>query len=332
MLPAHLQVRSRPSEDDEDDDRMSSPPRRPLESPHSSPPPLGLTGVVCDSKFLKLDRGYLHYTVFRPRYLPTATNDMPPPLLCVAGGPLLSCTYLTNLVHWITDRALVFYNPLGVGQSKVTRPNQADMLTNLVNELQALIDLLGEVHLLGHSFGGIVAYEILQRHCKVRSLIVSNTPVSVAAAVQASHAQLAAIAQSEHLLPDDPAIPRLFLQRHECRIQPLPLVLQQTLESAGMWSSTAQGWKQVQDYVAQECGGELPPALLLQGGFDYVDTLAWKTLLPNAQTKTLPCAHYGMLEVEELYGKTVLDFLRQHDPKQGNDIVLPNGVHVRRRL
>jgi len=48
-------------------------------------PPLGVTGVLCDTDSLQVrGRGMIQYTVFRPRYV-----KMKPPMLCVAGGPYL---------------------------------------------------------------------------------------------------------------------------------------------------------------------------------------------------------------------------------------------------
>ena len=80
----------------------------------SAAPPLGVTGVLCDTHSLFIrGRGNLQYTVFRPRYV-----RMKPPLVCLAGGPYLPWQYLSTLVHLVNDRSLVFFDPIGCGQSK----------------------------------------------------------------------------------------------------------------------------------------------------------------------------------------------------------------------
>ena len=118
------------------------------------PPPLGITGVICTSRMIDLpkQRGKLHCTIYRPRMLePLPTPQQPPismsttgtsssaarrsnppklhnnmvpnlpkpnpPLICVAGGPGMSCQYLTGLVHLIPDRAVILYDHYNCGQS-----------------------------------------------------------------------------------------------------------------------------------------------------------------------------------------------------------------------
>jgi proline iminopeptidase len=360
MLPAHLQLSRMDKEDAEDSSdetdearrhqqRLEFPAKSELSSTISKHPPLGLTGVLCDSHSITIpQRGVLHYTVFRPRNL---DDQMPPPLVCMAGGPLMPSTYLSPLVHLITNRSIVFYNPLGVGQSKADSHVNLTDIKGMVFDFDCLISRLPvkHFHLLGHSFGGILAYEYLchqvrgHRIFNCLSVILSSAPVSVQAAMDECNVLLDEIRIE---LGNDGAeetdVQNLFSQRHECRTQPIPLPLQQSYQMAGFYSSP-KGLVAVQKYVARRWRSEnddclttrnLPPALILRGQYDFVTSdmaNAWGELFPTSQSMTLAgCSHFAMLEDESMY-KSILDvFLRDNDPAQDDFIVLPNGVKVRR--
>ena len=196
------------------------------------PPPLGITGVICSNRMIDLpnQRGQLHCTIYRPRMLeqPSSlqsisstaigahTNQPPtfhnhvvpklpkpnPPLICVAGGPGMSCQYLSGLVHLIPDRAIIIYDHYNCGQSTNTFSagtynnstntprnttssitqvvadddqqvnenefgKRCSFLNDTVDDLAALIEAIipskTTFHLYGHSMGGIIAYEYLKR-------------------------------------------------------------------------------------------------------------------------------------------------------------------------
>jgi pimeloyl-ACP methyl ester carboxylesterase len=332
MLPAHLQVSKRHDTDDDSPHNSHSRletdnPHFALESPRSSQ--MCLTGVVCDSHTLCVpNRGHLHYTVFRPRHLRYKT-----PLVCCSGGPLLPCTYLSVLVHLITDRAIVFYNPLGVGQSKLCVNTPATDLQGMLVDLKALIQHLGiaDYHLYGHSFGGILAYEYIQyaRDSQCKSLILSNTPTSIEQTMADSQRLLDEI-KSELGDTDSVDIGAMFSQRHECRVTPMPLPLQQSFQMAGFQSSRL-GLSAVKDYAARESNETVyPPTCIINGKHDFVQSNNWGSILSHCQTHTLEnCSHYGMLEDEDAYKRVLLDFVHGHDPP-AKPIVLPNGVVINR--
>lgn len=297
-------------------------------------PPLGLTGVLCDSHTMEIPkRGVLHYTIFRPRFM---NANMPPPLVCIAGGPLLPPTYLGPLVHLITDRAVVFYQPLGVGQSSLELNCDPNDLDGMVSDFAALIERLPtkQWHLYGHSFGGIVAYEYLVRNLdsstkSCLSVVLSNTPVSLALAIDRSTELMRSIRLELGSGADEKEVQDTFSHRHECRVVPLPLPLHQTYEMAGFRSSP-KGLITMKDYVAHKVDVRLPPALILQGQHDFCECSAWSDFFSDSQVMVLAgCSHFGMLENENLYGSVLSSFLTDHDPDQG-PLILPNGVRVRR--
>jgi Serine aminopeptidase, S33 len=160
-------------------------------------PPLGITGVLCNSQMIELpnDRGKLHCTIYRPRMMDqrvvsdtsssrnTSRVILPqpnPPLICVAGGPGMPCQYLMALVHIVPDRAVVLYDHSGCGQStsssRSSRSSNSDpecdtasssFLDDTVRDLAVIIETIVPMHtsfhLFGHSMGGIIAFEYIKR-------------------------------------------------------------------------------------------------------------------------------------------------------------------------
>ena len=107
MLPTNYQVGRQSSRhddsDDSDDDQERS---RPLPPTKQQAPPLGVTGVLCDTQVLQdnsNNRGTLQYTVFRPRYV-----KLKPPLVCVAGGPYL-VSRVVVVVDWTVGGRLIVW-------------------------------------------------------------------------------------------------------------------------------------------------------------------------------------------------------------------------------
>jgi proline iminopeptidase len=99
------------------------------------------------------------------------------PLVLVHGGPGACSYYLKPLLALGSDRPVVIYDQLGCG--KADRPTDTTLFTvdRYVRELQALRDSLGlrEIHLLGHSWGAMLAQAYMATvPSGVRSLILSS--------------------------------------------------------------------------------------------------------------------------------------------------------------
>jgi proline iminopeptidase len=105
------------------------------------------------------------------------------PLLLLHGGPGACSYYLKPLLALAADRPVVIYDQLGCGKSD--RPTDTTLFTvgRYVRELQTLRDSLGlrEVHLLGHSWGAMLAESYMAtRPAGVRSLILASPLVTTA--------------------------------------------------------------------------------------------------------------------------------------------------------
>jgi L-proline amide hydrolase len=105
------------------------------------------------------------------------------PLLALHGGPGSTHHYFAPLERLAEDgRAVVLYDQVGCGQSE-KRPEEAWSVALFLDELDALRAELGleRVHLLGTSWGGMLALEhALRRPGTLASLVLSSTLARVA--------------------------------------------------------------------------------------------------------------------------------------------------------
>jgi proline-specific peptidase len=104
------------------------------------------------------------------------------PLLCLHGGPGSTHNYFAPLEELAADgRAVVFYDQIGCGRSG--RPEGIEWsVAVFLDELAALRAELGleRVHLLGTSWGGMLALEhALSGHGGLTSLVLSSTLASI---------------------------------------------------------------------------------------------------------------------------------------------------------
>lgn len=224
---------------------------------------------------------------------------------------------------------------------------QPYLLEDAITDLRALLVHLfhhhgttQKFHLLGHSFGGLVAFECLKRYychhppdCNnnntdnddagdadgtkhlystaCQSLILANVPYDV-------RKTMARRQQLRNELKDD-AI--LFLQTYECRSVPMPLPLQQSLDSLRNHQTAAKDDEYYMNYCIN--GTITIRTALLFGEYDFVadppdddsSTIdAWKRSCPNSQIIRLTgCSHYSMVENDTLFNQTVAAFVKEND-------------------
>lgn len=108
-------------------------------------------------------------------------------LVAISGGPGLSSDYMFSLEQLASpDLAVVTYDPRGTGRSTAPADDPANYhLDKYVADLEAVRQALGSdtVHLLGHSWGGLVAMYYATVHPeRVNSMVlVSSGPPNVRA-------------------------------------------------------------------------------------------------------------------------------------------------------
>lgn len=167
------------------------------------------------------------------------------PLLVLHGGPGMPHDYLeplTTLAH--SGRRVIFYDQLGCGNSDKPQDPTRCTLEHYLAELAAMLDALGlrKIHLLGHSWGGMLAMEhALRAPGTVASLIVASAPASIAQwMTEANRLRLNLPADIQADLrahesagtTEDPGYIGAMLtyyQRHVCRLEPWPAQLMQAI-------------------------------------------------------------------------------------------------------
>ena len=255
--------------------------------------------------------GFLERPIGRTWYRVTGKRGRTP-LVCLHGGPGSTHAYFAPLERLADERPIVLYDQIGCGRSD--RPADVDWsVAVFLEELDALRAHLGldRVHLLGTSWGGMLALEhALARQETLESLILSST--------LATAAQWAAEAKRLHDElgggEDD------FEARHVYRGADCIEIRRWRAERGkdvyeAMWgpnewtiTGALDGW----DLSARL--GELKlPAIVLRGGHDVATPAVTRTLpdgLPQAREVVFEeSAHMPVLEETERYLAAVRRFL-----------------------
>lgn len=309
-----------------------------------APPPLMpslcVTGALSQVGRCDIGSGEsLMFTIVRPRQLHDTHR---PPLVVCHGGPSIPSNYLLPLVNGVTDRAVILYDQYGCGKS--SRPRNVEeapfSIALMVEHLQILLTKQWELkkyHLLGHSFGGILAYEYLLQASEVdraacQSLILVSTPTDASQILRESkrlYREVNGLKEDieddkndneETAGDDDPSRRQLYSERfretHECRLPHTPLPLIDAMAQAG--PTNWRGAAAISNYCVTQSLHKIP-SLLLRGEYDFCTKECmerWSDILidPPPEWKTLSnCSHYAMLEDERQCGKVISEFLVRQD-------------------
>jgi len=261
------------------------------------------------------------------------------PLLCLHGGPGVPHDYLEP-IEAVADsgRAVVFYDQLGCGNSD--QPHDPSMWTVglFLEELDVVRRALGldRVHLLGQSWGGMLAMEYaVTRPAGLASLIVASSPARMAdweAAADQLRRQLPpdvqrTLAHHESAGTTDSAeyqsAMTVFYKRHVCRVDPYPPNVQRAFDKVAanpevyhtMWgpsefhvTGTLRGW---------DVSGQLHrvdvPTLVTSGRHDEASPAVVQPVVRGiAGAKQVifeHSSHMSHVEEAELYVRTVAEFL-----------------------
>ncbi len=109
-------------------------------------------------------------------------NGPATPLLVLHGGPGAPSYYLKPLAALADERPVVFYDQLGAGHSEAPADTTLWKIDRFVRELARVREQLGlsEVHILGHSWGSMLAMDyMLTQPLGVRSLVLASPALSV---------------------------------------------------------------------------------------------------------------------------------------------------------
>ncbi|GKS12314.1 amino acid amidase [Paenibacillus chitinolyticus] len=260
------------------------------------------------------------------------------PLLVLHGGPGNTHDPLKAALHVLGDqRPVIFYDQLGGGNSD--RPEDASLwrTERFIEELACVREALGldEVHILGHSWGTMLAasYLIERKPTGVKSVIFSSPCLSAARWKEDADRFLAelpdevqaVIARSEEQGTTNSDEYRdamkEYYKRHVCRIDPLPAVMLESRSKANkdiymsMWGPSEfcpTGSLKTYD-VTPRLHEINVPALFLCGRYDEAapeSTFYYHSLVPRSDFQVLEnSSHVGYLEEPDEYVRIVRGFL-----------------------
>ena len=260
--------------------------------------------------------GFLERPAGRTWYRVTGAGGRTP-LLCLHGGPGSTHSYFRPLERLAEERQVVLYDQLGCGRSD--RPELEWSLAVFTEELEALRAHLGldRIHLLGTSWGGMLALEHALAHPgSVAGLILGSTLASADEWV----AEVKRLRDATGIADDEEANLEVE-RRHFFRggEEPLELVRMRAEKSIAVyeamwgrneWTLTGAlgGWD-----VRARLGELKLPTLILRGAHDLSTAAISKTLtdgIPHAREIVFAeSSHTPVLEETERYLRCVREFL-----------------------
>jgi L-proline amide hydrolase len=267
------------------------------------------------------------------------------PLLALHGGPGACHDYLISLDAIAqSGRRVIYYDQLGCGNSAIgdSRP---EMWTPalFVEEIDHVRQALGldKVHLLGQSWGGMLAMEYMITQPKgVISLTIASSPASMEQWVSEANRLRSKLPQDlqatltyheaegtiDH--PDYQAATAEFYARHVCTIVPNPDFVARSFEKLGANPEvyytmngptefhvigTLKHWN-----IIDRLPEINAPTLVTSGKYDEATPLISGTVytgIPGARWVTFDhSAHMAHVEEPERYMRVLNDWLAENEP------------------
>lgn len=191
-----------------------------------------------------VEAGYCQGTAGRLWWKSIGTGAAHIPLVLLHGGPGLPSDYLEPLEVLGDERRVVVYDQLGCGRSDKPADETLWRLETFVDDLERLTSDLGleRFHLLGHSWGGLLALAFFEKcPTQVATLVLASPLVSVetwCSDAELLVAKLAPEYRAALLGPSDTtqyeAAVDEFYRQHFCRLDPWPASLQRSVDGLAM--------------------------------------------------------------------------------------------------
>ncbi|HEX7456721.1 MAG TPA: proline iminopeptidase-family hydrolase [Candidatus Nanoarchaeia archaeon] len=266
-------------------------------------------------------------------------NDKPP-LLLVHGGPGFPHNSLESLEILSKKRPLIFYDQLGCGKSDRPKNPRLWVVDRFIEEIETIRKSirLQPFHLLGHSWGSLIAAEYATVKPKgLLSLVLSGPLLSVNKWVddanklkkKLSPTLQKAITKNENKglvnTQDYKKAALEFYKRFYCRVYPFPKLVEETNKGANleiyntMWGPTeftCTGNLRGYD-VTDKLDKITVPVLLTCGRYDEAAPQTvrfFKSLFKNAEMVVFEnSAHLPFIEEQKKYIKILNNFLVENE-------------------
>jgi len=270
------------------------------------------------------------------------------PLLVLHGGPGGPSDYLEPLEELAdSGRPIIFYDQLGCGNSD--QPNDPSLwrVELFLEELATVRQELGldHIHLLGHSWGGMLAMEYaLTQPVGLASLILASSPASIPQWIAEANRLRKELPQDveetlrhheEAATTTDPAYEeamQVFYQRHVCRLVPWPESWKRALDklmanpevyNTMFGPSEFHATGTLKEWDIRDRLGEIQlPTLVTSGRYDEVTPVIAETVhrgIAGSEWVIFEqSSHMAHLEEEDEYRRVVEDFMLRVEEGQAS--------------
>ncbi len=260
------------------------------------------------------------------------------PLVILHGGPGAPHDYLENLAALASDkRRVIFYDQLGCGRSDQPDDTSLWRVDRFADELGTVRKelALDRVHILGQSWGGMLAIEYALRQPQgLMSLILSNSTSSIPLFVAEANrlrselppeVNATLLRHEQAGTTDSPEYQEammVFYARHVIRIQPMPEHVQRTFDQIGTVYNYMNGPSEfhvigpIKDWDRTDRLSEIHvPTLILSGRYDESTPAVNQVLqkgIPGSEWVVFEqSSHLSHVEEPDLYMQTVQAFLEK---------------------
>ncbi|MBR2835225.1 MAG: proline iminopeptidase-family hydrolase [Coriobacteriales bacterium] len=291
-----------------------------------------------------LQEGYIDYAGYKTYYkIVGELKDGMLPLVMLHGGPGSTHYYLEpyELMAQSYGRQLIFYDQIGCGHSSI--PHQDDSFYSYElweDELDVVREALGlgEIHLFGHSWGGMLAMMYtLRNDAGIKSLTVAASPANISTWLLEAKRLVGYLPQdmqdalweaerTQHYdAPEAQAAYEEYYMRHVTgEYPPYSPCIQKSFDMTGECYMVMQGASEfvvtgkMRDF---DVTADLPqlkvPTLLLSGTADEATPLVMKESfdrIPNCEWALISGgAHMGHVQYTKEYCEALENFLRKHE-------------------
>lgn len=265
------------------------------------------------------------------------------PLLCLHGGPGAAHDYLESLDAMAdTGRRVIYYDQLGCGHSHIDESKPDLWTVDLyVEEVDVVRQALGldHIHLLGQSWGGMLAMEYMLTQPKgVVSVTIASSPASMIQWVEEANRlrELLPSDVNEILLKHEAAgtysdkayqdAMQVFYKRHVCRV-PNPEYVQRSFDQIDRYPEVYNVMNGPSEFhvigkiknwsVIPRLGEINAPTLVTSGRYDEATPLIAETVqkgIPGAKWVIFEdSSHMAHVEEAERYIQVLTEFISQQE-------------------
>ena len=266
-------------------------------------------------------------------------GEGPKTVVVISVGPGCSCDHVREShKHYAQEGfRVVAWDQLGTGQSD--RPDDRSLwaIPRFVEELEAVrVALgLGKMHIIGHSWGGVLGLEYALAHPEhLDRFVMSNISVNVALmnlgfkqckfALGIETAKMISLREAEGTTshPEYQAVATILTYRHLCRLETLPAPVVASLSELGpafpvmfgpfLYHCTGSlaAWDRTADLHRVRS-----PVLIVSGEHDYIlpeyAAISLNHLLDGRMKIFRGCSHMPFWEDPTAYHREVLGFLKE---------------------